>query len=1178
MAAVEDADVSTEPREASRLGRILKWLGIALLILTVILVALVWTGIGTQAGRTWLVDTVVKFVNRSPDMQVQIEGLQSPSLASWQIRSVQIRRDQSLWLDAENIHLDWRPKALLGRRIIVDELTVDQLKIDNSGQEPNVDAPDEASASLPDLDTLNVPEIRLERFDLGLFRLIASSNEESAENVPQVLPDMQIEGEISLLRNSPDFIALEAQFLGEHPTYFRVQLTEETKSQFLIEGSVDEPAGGYIGHHLKLPEEQPIDSSFQIYAGKSDLGYQLEIESVVMPVGARDLSAQGEVLFSGNFDQIEVRSGMLNVDDSQNTLEGSLNNEDIDFSLVLDRFPIDLLSTFDLLQYQDASIDEGQLSGQINLLGTLSDPEFESLAQLHTRYNEQALSVSFSGAGDAESVLVDQLEVLWGSASLLANGTLDIASDNSDFEVQANDFDLGLLRDFGIDIPPDAELILSSATGEIFGSLKDPDAELQLRITGDYLGESFGLFSEIEKSQSLLNIEQIDLEVDGSKTVADGTLNLDTLIGEFSIDTESFQLRMIELAGVVLPSGLNGLLEGNASVSGDLRNPAVQADLSLAGRYQDIPYSMLALGSREGEVINVETLNVATYDNTVLSLEGKINETDMDIRLRANRLPTQLLSAVGFDIKQGEFSADFTGVGPMTLPTIHGDLSYNADFNGYNEEGDLVTTELGWQLDVSTVEENYSLHSTFSRAGTKSGELTLAFPAKPYMDLVNQSESGRADPLPLHLELDGNFALQTLSFFLDPEIHRIQGDMITDLRINGTLETPELDGTVRFKNTHYENPISGTRISDLNCAIDAVTRAFRFDQCNASDGGSGSFQVLGEFELPIGDESGYIDIELEVNQASVLQRPEIESEATGNIQVSGNFQTLLAKGELEVAPLEASLDANISSGIPRINVEKVQSFDEYENQEKQLDSPLPVINLDLLITASRQAYIRGRGLEAELQGQISLEGTTEEPRYEGEFKTTRGAFEIFGKEFVLQDGLVNFANNAIGLNIEGVYDRKGQRISAIISGTVDDLAISLSAVPSMAEDEILAFIIFGKSVQSITPFEAIQLASAVQQLRGGGGFNPISAARDALGVDTLSIESQTLEDDSTGINVGVGKYLNEKVYLEVERTPNPSQPWKGSLEIEVTPNINLESSTGGTTGIEGAEIKWTKDY
>ena len=192
----------------------------------------------------------------------------------------------------------------------------------------------------------------------------------------------------------------------------------------------------------------------------------------------------------------------------------------------------------------------------------------------------------------------------------------------------------------------------------------------------------------------------------------------------------------------------------------------------------------------------------------------------------------------------------------------------------------------------------------------------------------------------------------------------------------------------------------------------------------------------------------------------------------------------------------------------------------------------------------------------------------------------RGVFKLFNKKFKLSQGEINFNNNALSVAVKGTYKKNGQRIDADLSGTQDNLTLSLSSVPPMAEDEILAFMVFGKSIQQITPFQAIQLAAAVQSLRGGanGSFDPIGSTRELLHIDTLSIDSTTTEDGGNGVNIGVGKYLNERVYLEVERTPNPSQPWRGNLEIELTPNINVESSTGGNTGIEGADLKWKKDY
>src|SRR5690606_7730653 len=113
-------------------------------------------------------------------------------------------------------------------------------------------------------------------------------------------------------------------------------------------------------------------------------------------------------------------------------------------------------------------------------------------------------------------------------------------------------------------------------------------------------------------------------------------------------------------------------------------------------------------------------------------------------------------------------------------------------------------------------------------------------------------------------------------------------------------------------------------------------------------------------------------------------------------------------------------------------------------------------------------------------------------------------------------------------------------------------------------------LIFGKSVQNITAFEAIRLAGAVRTLSSGGGFDPVNSARQMLGVDTLTIDNTNTQEGS-GVSVGVGKYINEKVYLEIKRSPNPTQPWNGSVQIELSSKLTLQSGTSENGGA-GAEL------
>ena len=131
-------------------------------------------------------------------------------------------------------------------------------------------------------------------------------------------------------------------------------------------------------------------------------------------------------------------------------------------------------------------------------------------------------------------------------------------------------------------------------------------------------------------------------------------------------------------------------------------------------------------------------------------------------------------------------------------------------------------------------------------------------------------------------------------------------------------------------------------------------------------------------------------------------------------------------------------------------------------------------------------------------------------------------------------------------------------------------------MPTLPQEEILSRLLFGDSVQNISAWQAMSLASAVNKISNGSSFNPLDATRDKLGFDSLSV-GQESEDEGGGVNVGVGKYLNERVYLELERSSNPAQPWQGNLKIEITDELRLNSTTA-STGKSSAALEWRRDY
>ena len=144
-----------------------------------------------------------------------------------------------------------------------------------------------------------------------------------------------------------------------------------------------------------------------------------------------------------------------------------------------------------------------------------------------------------------------------------------------------------------------------------------------------------------------------------------------------------------------------------------------------------------------------------------------------------------------------------------------------------------------------------------------------------------------------------------------------------------------------------------------------------------------------------------------------------------------------------------------------------------------------------------------------------------------------------------------------------------------ITGTATNPKISFSSPDGLPEDEVLSQVLFGKAAGKLTPVEALQLASAVASLSGkidsGGGI--MDFARETLGVDVLSAGTNA---DTGDAQVSVGKYINDSIYVGVDQGASAGST-RAKVQIELTPNITLESETGQTADSK-VGVFWKWDY
>lgn len=233
-------------------------------------------------------------------------------------------------------------------------------------------------------------------------------------------------------------------------------------------------------------------------------------------------------------------------------------------------------------------------------------------------------------------------------------------------------------------------------------------------------------------------------------------------------------------------------------------------------------------------------------------------------------------------------------------------------------------------------------------------------------------------------------------------------------------------------------------------------------------------------------------------------------------------------------------------------------------------------SINLKVTAPRRFVVEGHGLSSEWKTDLRIKGSPFAPSILGELSAVRGTLDILTRHFVLSRGVITFAGGSLANPLlDMILTNQRDDITGTIRlhGPVSKLGLELGSEPPLPRDEILAKIMFGKTVNQLGRMEAIRLAASVATLAGFGGGDAVESIGEAFGLDSFGMNSG--DDASSVTSLQMGKYINERVYVGVEQGKEADSS-AYSVQVDLTPQIDLEvKSEKGNTA---AGIKWKYNY
>lgn len=715
---------------------------------------------------------------------------------------------------------------------------------------------------------------------------------------------------------------------------------------------------------------------------------------------------------------------------------------------------------------------------------------------------------------------------------------------------------------------------------ETFGSIENPTAKVALTLEGvselEHNVKSFpaniDLKASLEKKKLILDLNFV------SQAESLGSISVETSWPNFPVNFNKTPLSGIvkfnfELNSIMplLPypdHQAKGHVEGDLILGGLYTMPKFEGHISIEeGDYsyltRDIKIEKVFLNALFSDTGKIEVSNFHARAGTgEIDGKGIYSKTHQSISLNLKDIPTKVLSLGELPIKESIINGKLDFDGNIDKPNLILDMSLTGlyAYNEFNDK-DPMRVSLSSTIKDNIIEAKVNIYSEDELVS----DMSLTSNWSRIIDLSDKKTQ--------LAKMSINAELSSLASVFKLQNQKISGPLIGNVTLSGDLFSPDLNGTISLKDGRYVYDKSGVTLSNINLKATANSKKIDILELSASDDESGRVMLNGYVEWI--NKIPYISLSGDLEKMHLINTQQLSGDLEGKISLIGDLDKLLFAGNLSLTPLDIDFEKGKMSEIPEI---KTISKSEY--QKKSLQRPISQrkIGLNLIIEAPRRIFISGNGLEAELAGKLKITGSTRKPVLEGALRTIRGQYEFLNKKFKITAGKVWIERNTTTLDITATTKASDLIATINLRGPTDDIQFIMSSVPSLPQDEIIARILFGRDIKKLSPFQAIQLANALSNLSGKGDksvdLGLMAKTKKLLQVDSLNVDT----NDKAEVTVGVGKYLTDDTYLELQQGATTQQT-QAVVEVELTPSISLETTTStADTSVGDIKIIWRHDY
>ncbi len=429
---------------------------------------------------------------------------------------------------------------------------------------------------------------------------------------------------------------------------------------------------------------------------------------------------------------------------------------------------------------------------------------------------------------------------------------------------------------------------------------------------------------------------------------------------------------------------------------------------------------------------------------------------------------------------------------------------------------------------------------------------------------------------PLDVKVDGSLDARLANSMFSVSGRHGAGSLAIAFQLRGTMAKPQAQGTVRLSGGELMDDQTGFKLTAVTGTFVANGDTIRIDHLAGTTPNGGSISATGEVRLdPVAGFPG--SIRVTGQHAQLVANDILSATADMALNISGPLaQKPRVDGRITVVGMDISVPDRFNSVAAPIPGTKHLNPTPTARARLALlakghgaRAPLFDATLALTISAAGRIFVRGRGIYAELGGDLHVAGSARDPQVTGGFNLLRGSFTLLSSRLTFTRGNVRFHGDVMpDLDLVAETSTTGVTARISVTGPAIQPTFQISSSPSLPEDEILSRVLFQRSWGSLSGFQAVELANAVATL--SGQVDAFEHIRKSLGVDSLDISSSA----TGGALVSATRAINDRVSVGVT-TGARSQDNGVNLNYDVTRHVKLQAgfdASGGSSA--GVGLDW----